>query len=268
MFTIITKLHNSIFSLNAIHALGISSYASYLLQFVFNIFKIARIGNLSPLDKAMGFVTKDFQYRGSSFVFDCGFCDKNLDEDSYGFGIAREIYIRDCYFKHQPEWVYRSAKTVVDLGGNRGAFSSLMTTTAERIVIVECCEQYEKIIENNFIKNKFSKYYLEKSFIGEGGMTMSDSNVISMVELFERYELETIDFMKMDIEGSEFSLFQRSDWLEKVKSISMEVHGDFGSPSEIIEILRSKGFSLRVADENLTEIHDTINACFIYAWRE
>lgn len=268
MNMIFRKLHNNIFSWNAIKALGISSYASYLSQFVRNILRIVRIGNLSPLDKAMGSKVKDFKYRGSNFVFDCGFCDENLAEDSYGFGIAREIYIRDCYFKYHPDWVYRSAKTFVDLGGNRGAFSTLMTTVAEKIVIVECCEQYEKVIKNNFLMNKFSNYSLEKSFIGEGGMTVSDASVISMIELFDRYELETIDFVKMDIEGSEFSIFRNSDWLERVKSISIEVHAECGRPSEIAEILQCKGFSLRMADENLAEIDYSNSDCFIYAWRE
>jgi len=267
MNKIFKKLHNNLFSQNVIRALGISSYISYLTRFVLNLPKIAKVGDLSPLDKSMGAVAKKFNYRGSEFIFDCEFCDNVLDEDSYGFGIAREIFIRDCYFKLHPDWVYNLANTIIDLGGNRGAFSTLMTNTAERIVIVECFEQYEQIIHNNFKNNGFHNYALETSFIGEGGMTVSDSQTINMDELFDRYKLDEVDFIKMDIEGSEFSLFKNANWLDRVKALSMEVHAECGHPSTITNILQAKGFSYRTADENLQEAQGNDEVCFIYAWK-
>ena len=257
--------------------LGVSGYAMYLGRFILNFPKVMRAGDLSPLDKSMGSSAKTFHYRGKTFKFDCQFCDDSLNEGSFGFGIVREMYIRDCYFRWQPKWVYERARTVVDLGANRGAFSTLMTTQANKIVSVECGNEYPKIITHNLSINNFKGYSaLETAFIGEGGTTESDSDMMSIDELFDRHELDQIDFLKMDIEGSEFSLFKNADWLTRVKAVSMEVHPDCGDPKTIVAQLEEAGFSCKAADENLiplTEIQRDLHwqshhPSFLYAWKD
>ncbi len=48
---------------------------------------------------------------------------------------------------------------------------------------------------------------------------------ITVKSLLEKYNLETIDILKMDIEGSEQNVLENSEaWIDKVKIISAELH--------------------------------------------
>lgn len=244
-------------------------YARYIANFFANIPRIHGAGDLYQLDKAMGKSVKQFHYRGSSFFFDCQFCDEHLKEDSFGFGAAREIYIRDCYFKWHPPSVYDRARTVIDLGANRGAFTSLMSTKAEFILSVECQEQYVPVIHHNMLMNNFTSYAVETALVGAGG-SVTDSNFPrrTVDELFQRHNIEFVDLIKLDIEGSEFALFDSADWLQRTNAISMEVHPFYGNPSDILESITHHGFVYAIADENLQRVKDTKHANFIYAWKD
>lgn len=263
----VQKIRNNILTGRAVSVLGPATYSAYLARLLTSLPQIVREGDLRPLDKAMGRVARQFHYRGSSFFFDCAFCDAQLAEDSFAFGVVREIYIRDCYFKWQPAWAYDRARTVIDLGTNRGAFSTLMTTRADRILSVECNPQYLPIIRHHMALNKYSACTIENAFIGSGGAMESAVPHLSMDELFERHRLESVDFMKMDIEGSEFSLFESPDWLKRVRALSMEVHPSYGDPALLLARFREHGFTCVVADDNLQPLQDARQASFMYAWK-
>ena len=262
------KLQNNLLSGRAVSVLGPTLYARYLAMFFANIPRILRTGDLQPLDKSMGMAAKQFYYRGRSFIFDCQFCDEHLEEDSFGFGVVREIYIRDCYFKWHPPSIYTKARTVIDLGANRGALSTLMTTQAKFILSVDCGEQYAPITRHNMSRNNYTNYAIETVLVGAGGtLAGSDAPRITMDELFRRHEIESVDLIKMDIEGSEFALFESADWLKRVNAISMEVHPLHGAPHTILNIINQYGFTYAIADENLQRIDDAREASFIYAWK-
>jgi len=267
------KLKNNLLTREAFSVLGTVQYIRYIINFFVNIPKIILSGDFRPLDKLMSTTAKRFNYRGSTFLFNCKFCDEHLEEDSFGFGIVREIYIRDCYFKWHPPSVYERARTVIDLGANRGAFSALMTTRANFIISVECGEQYVPIIRHNMGINKFTNYAIETAFIGVGGSKESNFSPESFIpritinNLFHRYNIECIDLIKLDIEGSEFAIFNSADWLRRVNAISMEVHPHYGDPNTIIECINQYGFIYVIADENLQRINDAKHASYIYAWK-
>ena len=265
----IQKLYNNLLSGKAVSVLGPTLYVRYLATLCANIPKILKAGDLRPLDKSMGIAAKQFHYRGRPFYFDCQFCDEHLEEDSFGFGIVREIFIRDCYFKWHPPSVYNHARTVIDLGANRGAFSTLMTTQAKFILSVECGEQYMPIIRHNMSKNKYANYAIDTVCVGTGGaFSEADFPRITMDDLFRRHEIESVDLIKLDIEGSEFSLFESADWLKRVNAISMEVHPLHGDPHTILNIINQHGFTYAMADENLQRVNDAKQASFIYAWKK
>lgn len=262
------KLRNNLLSEKAVSVLGPAVYARYFSAFLANIPNLLRARNMRSLDQFMGIYAKQFRYRGRSFIFDCQFCDEHLDEESFGFGIAREVYIRDCYFRWHPAAVFKNARTVIDLGANRGAFSALMTTQANFILSVECSKQYLPILRHNMSANNYRNYAIENAIVGAGG-EMADSKVprITMDELFDRYGLVSVDLVKIDIEGSEFALFQSSDWLKRVNAISMEVHPIYGDSHTIAYTLGMYGFTCETADENLECVKEGRQPCFIYAWR-
>ncbi|MFH0937829.1 MAG: FkbM family methyltransferase [Planctomycetota bacterium] len=261
------KIRNNLFSGKALGVLGPLLYSGYLARFFANFPRILMAGDLRSLDKSIGATAKRFHYRGSTFFFDCQFCDEHLAEDSFAFGIAREIYIRDCYFKWHPPSVYEHASVVIDLGANRGAFSTLMTTRAKFILSVECGEQYVPIIRHNMIKNNYTNYAIENAFIGAGGSTKSNALRLTIDDLLRRHDIEHVDLIKLDIEGSEFALFDSADWLQRVSAISMEVHPLYGDPAAILEKINQRGFTCAIADENVQCINDARQSRFIYAWK-
>lgn len=273
------KLLNNILTPQAVSVLGASRYLRYLTTFAVYLPKIVRSGDLRPLDQAMGLQTRRFRYRGKEFTFDCRFCDEQIGQCTYAFGLVREIYIRDCYFKHLPRRVYDTARVVVDLGANRGVFSVLMAASgvasgvasgggAGFVLSIEAREIYRNVIQHQMQANGFTHYAVEIGFVGAGGADAAlDTPRFKMEDLLSRHRLQSVDLMKMDIEGSEFALFQSPTWLQPVKAITMEVHPSCGDPREILAVLHDHGFDHAFADEDLTQLSDARWAKFIYAWR-
>ena len=90
--------------------------------------------------------------------------------------------------------------------------------------------------------------------------TASDSEgfqppVVSMEELLTRHGVERVDFLKTDIEGSEFDLFRaESRWIRRVRRIAMEVHPEFGSVSELRNGVESHGLRVELRNNGLSVV--------------
>ena len=255
--------------MRAIRVLGISTYIRYIFTFTLQIFNIIKSKDLRPLDQKMGKNrVESFNYNGKKFIFDCFGCDETIKDGTYAFGVVREIYIRDCYFKYLPVNIYKNINNAVDIGANRGAFSSLMTTTADFILSVEAQQEFEPIIRHNMFRNGFTNYNLEIGFVGSGG-ELSNKNIklFTLPDLLTSNNINQVDLLKMDIEGSEFSLFDDPAWLYRVNAICMEVHPEYGNPKKIVDVLSKCGFVYKIADENLNLLKDAEFANFIYAWK-
>jgi hypothetical protein len=262
----IEKLRNNILSPNALSVLGTLQYARYLNCVLAQMPRVLRSGDLRFVDKAMSSHARSFNYRRSRFVFDCAFGDQVIDDGTYSFGVVREIYIRDCYFRWHEAGMYLNAATVIDLGANRGAFSVLMAGVAQQVVSVEAQPQFAPVIHHNMVQNGYRNYSLEIGFVGAGGAFEDcQPNNISVAELLARHGLTQVDFMKIDSEGSEFALFASPDWLDSVRAISMEVHQVYGDIQAILDPLAQHGFQVRLADETLQRVTDPSRATFLYA---
>jgi hypothetical protein len=263
---VLIKLRNNILAPNALRVLGLRQWLRYISTFVRKLRAILRSRDLRPLDRAMGRTAKEFSVRRTRFALDCAYCDEHVRDGSFAFGLAREIYIRDCYFKfHEPE-VWNSIRTVVDLGANRGAFSVMMTARCEFVLCVEAQAHFAPVIRQNMEVNGFSKYAIETALVGMGG-ALADFGArrLTMHELFDSHGLQHVDLVKIDIEGSEFELFQNSNWLRRVKFLSMEVHPTHGDVRLIAEGLATNGFVSVFADENLRRLPKIQGATFVYS---
>ena len=76
--------------------------------------------------------------------------------------------------------------------------------------------------------------------------------------LMKKFDLPEIDLLKMDIEGSEFSVFSNNpeEWLPRVRMVIAEVHEYLhpGVGDQIMNILQKSGFTIRWKGENLVAI--------------
>lgn len=167
---------------------------------------------------------------------------------------------------------------VLDLGGNIGIFASYaLAMGASRIYTVEPYPQYLELLARNLWKfrdhveilpycvtneNKFGHLHVnfEKNTIynevfRERNWSMDDSSeppvpveCIRLSSLLERHRIERIDFLKMDIEGSEYFIFRDLDknlLQERVSRIAIEYHWSYGQEHlGIIEQLRNCGFDV------------------------
>jgi FkbM family methyltransferase len=71
----------------------------------------------------------------------------------------------------------------------------------------------------------------------------SDGEVLglSIMTILERSGFETVDLLKVDIEGAEVELFSGSlDWLPRVRVLAVEFHGDARKKSRFDEIMSGR----------------------------
>lgn len=188
------------------------------------------------------------------------------------FGRATEIYARKVYFPF-PKFKLEKDMTVVDLGADVGVFSVLAGLIAKKVISLEPrSESLEKIRKNAEQNNCLDKIKIIWGMIGPNSGMVADPNisqkifgskkppVLTMQDLFEKHDLKRIDFLKIDIEGSEFDLFKDNlNWLSEVDLIAMEVHASFerhgifipcGDINLIKKTLEKAGFKVWLVDIN------------------
>lgn len=263
------KLTNNILNPNAWRVLGSPGYLRLLVTFPHKLPAIMQAGDLRPLDRAMADSGDLFRFRGKTLRFDCAYCDSVIQDGSYAFGIVREILIRDCYLRYLPPDTLDDLDAVVDLGANRGLFSTLAAAFARRVLSVEAEPAFQPVIEHNARINGFNHVTVETVFVGAGGALgkAAAHDHVDLRELLDRHGFNTVDLLKMDIEGSEFALFAHPDWLPRVRRLCMEVHRHCGDVRQIVRCLETHGFNLAFADSNLRPVQPDDTFEFLYAWR-
>ena len=160
------------------------------------------------------------------------------------------MFANDVYLRRFPN--LSSAATVVDLGSNRGLFLVIAKSVlhAETAIGVEPCKFYDKsfslLCECNAIEqNSVTRL---AALIGP----CLNEGIITMDDLIARHNVRRIDFLKCDIEGAEYALFDNGDsWLPIVKNLAMELHPTFrlGVVEMITSRLSHHGFSWVTTDQ-------------------
>lgn len=139
-------------------------------------------------------------------------------------------------------------KTIIDAGANVG-FASLFFRLKYReaiIIAIEIEKQNVAMmlrntinlkqlrIENKALFNRKSFFKIENPFNATNSFVIKevqqsekyDVEAITLEEILTLYKWETIDILKIDIEGAEIQLFERNyeKWLPKTKIIMVETH--------------------------------------------
>lgn len=170
--------------------------------------------------------------------------------------------------------VRASDKVILDAGGNIGAFSLFAASRApgSQVLAVEPFPAtHERFLENLRANPERSNrirclpYALgagkgtarmdatlggssdqSRGLINEKSTAPSiDVKTISLGELLRENSLETVDLLKMDIEGAEHELFAREprETFQKISRISMEYH-PVASKEALFSNVRKAGFEL------------------------
>ena len=234
---------------------GTPTALAYLCGVVATLPEIVRSKNLVPADRRMTGRRWPFSVQGVTF-----------DLDGRFFGGAREMYCRQVYFP-TPAFALKPGTTVMDLGANVGLFSILAALAGCKVIAVEAQTGFVRELTELASSYGFSTNIIaENAMVGSGTGIFSDSSalatashfegsappLVSMTELLAKHRVDQLDFLKVDIEGSEFDLFQSGDqWLRQVRRIAMEVHTHFGSVSGLRRVIESQGMSVELRDDDL-----------------
>lgn len=258
-------------------ATGVATTAAYLGGVVRTLPEIARTRSLVPADERMAGRIWPFQVA-------CARVPVQVPVDGTMFAGAREMYARRVYFPPiAPALTIPLGGTVVDLGANHGLFTCLAAHVAARVVAVEAQSGFVATITAAArASGGRAEVTVEHALIGAGSGLVADPDwvtaasdyetrppVIGLTDLLDRHGLATVDFMKIDIEGSEFALFDDDPaWLARTSRIAMEVHTEFGDPGRLRTLLEGAGFATVMADNELRPTNVVAEESgYLYAWR-
>jgi FkbM family methyltransferase len=203
-----------------------------------------------------------------------------------GFYILfQEINIKRCY---QPtnRFKIRDGYTVVDIGANMGFFTCQAARASKtgRVIAVEPVSAYVEKLKDNVRRNglrnvtvlpvavsgkpdqriSITVWYTKAGEPKTGSVypeTMSPERVehqtvsaLMLKEIFSNENVGHCDFLKIDIEGGEYDLFDGipSDLWKKIDRIAMETHSIEGhDPMELSKALEQNGFRVMRKDTML-----------------
>lgn len=180
----------------------------------------------------------------------------------------------NCFYKkfHLPPINLENPKIIIDLGANVGYTTrhfSYLFPDAKIIAIEMDKDNYElakKNLDNNnnIILLNAAIWSSDGNifYTGHGDFAhITESNAkylksapaISFKTLIQKFNLERIDYIKMDIEGAEREIFNSNlDWLDIVFSISLEYHDN--NPSFYLDKLKLKCFETAITKNKLPNI--------------
>lgn len=144
--------------------------------------------------------------------------------------LTQEIYEQKIYEKI---FQVEEGDIVVDLGGSNGIFSfSVLDKKPSFIYVVEPISDQVKLIDENLGDYPHSTLHgaisdLKKINSMDWGV-FQDNNITtySFSEFLEKYNINKIDFMKVDIEGGEYDIFKEEhiNFLKGIPKIVGEFH--------------------------------------------
>lgn len=236
----------------------------YIFKLLLNLRKIIETKTLKSVDDKMEGRTCSFQVFGN----------KTIVLDGKYFGGAREIICREVYFC-LPGFQINDEDIVVDLGANVGIFTTLAAVCGKKVISIEAQSGFIPIIKSNLEKNNcLHKCFIEFALVGgdvgalanpevykNASHLFEDPPVISFTEIIKKYHIKNIDFLKIDIEGSEFSLFNNDiSWLNQVDRIAMEVHLAYGSETSLKKKLEQYGFEVWLVDNQQNIVNSLVGS--------
>ena len=75
-------------------------------------------------------------------------------------------------------------------------------------------------------------------------VSQKKAKTVTIQRLMSDFNIDTVDYLKMDIEGAEAELMNGdTSWLEHVRAINIEIHSPPANFDTILSILESSGFS-------------------------
>lgn len=186
-----------------------------------------------------------------------------------------EIFLDDCYVRDLPR--PHNFPVVIDLGGFIGDFSlyAVKRLNARRVIVCEPSPRNWELLLKNIASNGYGdRIQAVNKAVTDGRDVMMDIDApdesqcmvsayfqserplssvrgISLGQLFKDYEIESVDLLKMDVEGGEYAILQSTpvEVLKRVRNIVFEYHDveeGWAKLESAKKRLRDEGYVLHV----------------------
>lgn len=194
-------------------------------------------------------------------------------EKNFVAHILKEIYMDRVY---EPILADRKELTILDLGANIGLFSLYAAKFARKIISVEPSSQiFEYLVKNTqdnpvitpvqaAIGPENGKMELFSSDVNltmfsahKTGVHSENKEVVQQYglnSLLALHSIDHVDFMKLDIEGSEFGVLASTEFRKaapKIDCIMGEIHSWTGRhPQQCVQSLEENGFNVEILSQS------------------
>ena len=190
-------------------------------------------------------------------------------ENNYLGHIFSEIYKDRVY---APFLEGKKDLTIIDIGANIGDTSYYFSQFAKHVYSPEPSLEHfgtmTMMLEHNKIKNirpinkaiwlksgKLPFYHNQNRTMYSLHQSVNDNSsppemveCISFTDLFKENKIEHVDFMKLDVEGSEYEVLAGTDFkavADKIDKIVIERHRWANrNPNQLVDTLRMRGFNV------------------------
>ncbi len=189
--------------------------------------------------------------------FDVLWSGKKLHFVQLDFGVVREIYGHLCY---AAKGQLTEARHIFDLGANGGAFTvfALAEAPYAQVYAVEAQSELVEIVKHNVKQNGYEDRGIIQCAIVGGFYDDWTKSLLKSNPQIQEFDIREYiarvgicDFLKCDVEGGEFKLFQGDlTWTQSVKSMALEFHPTKGNVNELEKTLKSQGFRVKRADHS------------------
>lgn len=217
----------------------------------------------------------------------------SFQENQSQLSIFKEVFFHKAYELGFPRGVKKTV--IVDIGAHYGYFSIYAAKNAgigSKVYAVEPSFDNIRQFERNIRKAKISNvlsfqnaiagatferpFYTSKAanhslFENYLAHMVSSKNVkcLSLEDFMNQNEINHIDFLKIDCEGSEHEIIQNTSTriLTKIRTISMEIHDmrHCGYDNEkTIEVLKNVGFEILFSDYEYQKDKKGFNARIVF----
>jgi FkbM family methyltransferase len=221
----------------------------------------------------MAFRSIRARFGTKTYLYDTGECQIHVHFDErerdIDYSISHEVHRTDCYRIHELVAAGFDPRIIVDIGAHIGTFTTLAAKYFPQAMIYsfEPLKQHYKVLVKNSPRARCRPNHLAVvGFFGReegnniypgteferGYRSRQMRNAISAADLFRRFKLPRIDFLKIDCEQGEVNIFRELDAIGRLKdidTISGEWHFDTAK-KELFTIV-GKTHDVEIVDEGM-----------------
>lgn len=211
--------------------------------------------------------------RNPGYLFDAPECrmlvHMDPEERNIDYAICHEVQALDCYRVQELVKSGFSPRIIVDIGAHIGSFTALASKYFPEAVIYSfepLRHHYNLLVRNSpkgrgrprnlavlgFYGNEEGQDLYPGNEFERAYRSRQLSNAISVEQLFSKFKLPRIDFLKIDCEQSEVNIFRELDHLDRLKDITV-ISGEwhFDTAKKELQSIVGKTHDVELIDEGM-----------------